>query len=61
MLLHEPGHRPLIDQSARPQHSDVVADALDIGEEVAGEDDGDRLPQPGDEVQYFGAPLRIGI
>src|SRR5579871_181703 len=37
----EPGHRALLHQPAGPQHRDLVADLLDLGEQVTGQEHGD--------------------
>ena len=37
----EPGHRALFHQPAGPQHRDLVADLLDLGEQVTGQEHGD--------------------
>jgi len=46
----------LVEQAPGAEDADVVGDALDVGQDVAGEDDGAPAPQLGDEGEYLGPP-----
>jgi hypothetical protein len=48
-----------VEQPAAAQHADLVGDPLDVGQDVAGGDDGPPSPHGGDQVQDLRPPGRV--
>ena len=57
--IEEVRERPLDDEPAAGEDPDAVADPLDVGQDVRGEQDGDLAAQRGDEVEDVAPALRV--
>jgi hypothetical protein len=49
----------LVDHPPGAKDADMVGDALDVGQDVAGENDGAAAAHPGDQREHFGPPGRV--